>query len=145
MTNPIYMFRFTLFGLVNKKSWLHLCAFFQNLTGKTRVGLATRDEPMIYPWQTHDYPVTTPDISQKTRVFRGNPGYVQPVIYPWQTRDLPVTTRDFFTGSNLPPCIRKYRGKCFFSWKNGIPWDDQFERFACSVDSSNFSAIVGWP
>ena len=29
--------------------------------------------------------------------------------------------------------------------KNGIPGDDQFERFACSVDNSNFSATVGWP
>ena len=65
-------------------------SFFHFFSGKCRVGLATCDEPMIYPWRTHDYPVTTRDISKKTRDFRGKPGNVQPVIYPWQTRDLPV-------------------------------------------------------
>ena len=63
-------------------------SFFHFFSGKCRVGLATRDEPMIYPWRTHDYPVTTRDISKKTRDFRGKPGNVQPVIwpviYPWQ-------------------------------------------------------------
>ena len=69
---------------------------------------------MIYPWRTHDYPVTTRDISKKTRDFRGKPGNVQPVIYPWQTRDLPVTTRDFFTGSNVPQYIENFWG--IYAW-----------------------------
>ena len=101
---------------------------------------------MIYPWQTHDYPVTTRDILGKTRVFGGKPGFVQPVIYPWQTRDLPVTTRDFFTGSNVPPIHWKYWVKChFFCEKMGFL--RRSIRVVCMFDSknSNFSAIAGCP
>ena len=101
---------------------------------------------MIYPWQTHDYPVTTRDILGKTRVFWGKPGFVQPVIYPWQTRDLPVTTRDFFTGSNVPPIHWKYWVKChFFCEKMGFL--RRSIRVVCMFDSknSNFSAIAGCP
>ena len=44
-----------------------------------------------------------------------------------------------------PLYIENIAEKMLFSLKNGIPRDDQFERFACSVDNSNFSATVGWP
>ena len=113
-------------------------SFFHFFSGKCRVGLATRDEPMIYPWRTHDYPVTTRDISKKTRDFRGKPGNVQPVIYPWQTRDLPVTTRDFFTGSNVPPIHWKYLGNlCLMTIYNihsGRPKRESFSKFRLWIE-----------
>ena len=65
-----------------------------------------------------------------------------PMTDPWFTHDNPW----FFHGFECALYTLKIsRKKMFFSLKNGIPWDDQFERFACSVDNSNFSATVGWP
>ena len=113
-------------------------SFFHFFSGKCRVGLATRDEPMIYPRRTHDYPVTTRDISKKTRDFRGKPRNVQPVIYPWQTRDLPVTTRDFFTGSNVPPIHWKFLGNlCLMTIYNihsGHPKRESFSKFRLWIE-----------
>ena len=112
------------FEPVNIKNSINGSFFFQKNTGKSRVGLATRDEPVITPWQTRDYPVTTRDIVGKTRYFGTKPGYVQPVITPWQTHDYPVTTRDFFTGSNVPPMGWKIVGKwTFFMNKHEKNWD----------------------
>ena len=76
---------------------------------------------MTNPWSTRDNPWYFKKKKKKKTVFLG-----KNLVFsnPWRTRDqpmiYPVTTRDFFTGSNLPPCIRKYREICFFSWKK---WD----------------------
>ena len=97
-------------------------SFFHFFSGKCRVGLATRDEPMIYPWRTHDYPVTTRDISKKTRDFRGKPGNVQPVIYPWQT---PWFTRDdpwFFHGFECAPNTLKIFGEFMLDENSQYPF-----------------------
>ena len=93
---------------------------------------------MITPW--------LPVISEEKPRFWGenlvlfNPWFThdRPMIYPWQ----PVI---FSRVRMCPLHIENIAEKMFFSLKNGIPWDDQFERFACSVDNSNFSATVGWP
>ena len=98
----------------------------------------TRDRPMITPW--------LPVISEEKPRFLGenlvlsNPWFThdRPMIYPWQ----PVI---FSRVRMCPLYTENIAEKMFFSLKNGIPWDDQFERFACSVDNSNFSATVGWP
>ena len=68
---------------------------------------------------------------------------------PWLPRDRPMITPwqpvIFSRVRMCPLWLGKYHGKIVLFIKNGIPGDDQFERFACSVDNSNFSATVGWP
>ena len=93
---------------------------------------------MITPW--------LPVISEEKPRFLGenlvlsNPWFThdRPMIYPWQ----PVI---FSRVRMCPLYTENIAEKHVFFIKNGIPWDDEFERFACSVDNPNFSATVGWP
>ena len=62
-------------------------------TGRSYERLATRDQPVIYPWSTRDN-FQIPRVHKiKPYVSRTNLGFPQPVINPWSTRDLPVCTR----------------------------------------------------
>ena len=74
-------------------------------SGRQFIPIATRDQPMIYPWSTRNLSMVTRDFRTKPRVSKTNPGFPEPVINPWLTRDLPVITRDNFMGLNLPKLI----------------------------------------
>ena len=83
-------------------------------TGRSYERLATRDQPVIYPWSTRDI-CQIPRVHKiKPYVLRTNLGFPQPVINPWFTRVYPCFKTWVWALQTNPELNNYFNGFCLF-------------------------------